>query len=92
METSSCPKTPPPTAPAPPTPRTRPSRPRPWSHWPTPIAKASLTKAENGCFGRDSIRVGGAGTGEAHRHWSMRQERLTPQYTTQWSDLPVALA
>lgn len=48
--------------------------------------------AINARFGRDSIRVGSAGTGEAHRHWSMRQERLTPQYTTKWSDLPVALA
>lgn len=52
----------------------------------------AVLDAINARFGRDSIRVGSAGTGEAHRHWSMRQERLTPQYTTKWSDLPVALA
>lgn len=48
--------------------------------------------AINDRFGRGSIHVGSAvGTG-AGRSWSMRQERLTPQYTTKISDLPIAKA
>lgn len=46
----------------------------------------------NDRFGRGSIHVGSAvGAGHA-RTWSMRQERLTPQYTTKWVDMPVARA
>lgn len=46
----------------------------------------------NDRFGRGAIHVGSAsGTGPP-RDWSMRQERLTPQYTTKWSDMPVARA
>ena len=48
--------------------------------------------AINDRFGRGTIHVGSAGTGEARPDWSMRQERLSPQYTTKWSDLPVAWA
>ena len=46
----------------------------------------------NDRFGRGSIHVGSAvGAGPA-RTWSMRQERLTPQYTTRWEDVPVVRA
>jgi DNA polymerase V len=46
----------------------------------------------NDRFGRGAIHVGSAvGTGPP-RDWSMRQERLTPQYTTKWSDMPIARA
>ena len=46
----------------------------------------------NARFGRGSIHVGSAvGVGE-RRDWSMKQERLTPQYTTKWSDMPVVRA
>ena len=46
----------------------------------------------NDRFGRGSIPVGSAvGAGPA-RIWSMRQERLTPQYTTRWEDMPVVRA
>ncbi len=46
----------------------------------------------NDRFGRGAIHVGSAvGTGPP-RDWAMRQDRLTPQYTTKWSDLPVARA
>ena len=48
--------------------------------------------AINDRFGRGAIHVGSAvGTG-ATRDWSVRQERLTPQYTTKLSDIPVARA
>jgi DNA polymerase V len=46
----------------------------------------------NNRFGRGTIHVGSAvGIGQT-RDWSMRQERLTPQYTTKWSDMPVVQA
>lgn len=46
--------------------------------------------AINTRFGRGTVHVGSAvGDGPA-RDWSMKQERLTPQYTTRWSDIPVA--
>lgn len=46
----------------------------------------------NDRFGRGTVHVGSAVGAGAPRDWSMRQERLTPQYTTKWSDLPVARA
>ena len=48
--------------------------------------------AINDRFGRGAIHVGSAVGVGAHRDWSMRQERLTPQYTTRFSDMPVARA
>lgn len=48
--------------------------------------------AINDRFGRGAIHVGSAVGAGATRDWSMRQDRLTPQYTTKWSDLPVARA
>ncbi|UUZ66369.1 Y-family DNA polymerase (plasmid) [Polaromonas sp. P1-6] len=48
--------------------------------------------AINDRFGRGAINIGSAGLADAHRRWAMRQERLTPQYTTKWSDIPVARA
>ena len=46
----------------------------------------------NDRFGRGSIHVGSAVGVASARSWSMRQERLTPQYTTRWEDMPVARA
>ncbi len=48
--------------------------------------------AINDRFGRGAIHVGSAVGAGVERDWSMRQERLTPQYTTRFSDLPVARA
>ena len=48
--------------------------------------------AINDRFGRGAIHVGSAVGVGAHRDWSMRQERLTPLYTTKFSDMPVARA
>ena len=48
--------------------------------------------AINDRFGRGTIHLGSSVGKGAHRDWSMRQEKRTPQYTTQWSDMPVARA
>ncbi len=48
--------------------------------------------AINDRFGRGAIHVGSAVGAGSPRDWSMRQERLTPQYTTKFSDMPVARA
>jgi len=48
--------------------------------------------AINDRFGRGAIHVGSAVGAGGGRAWSMRQERLTPQYTTNWDDIPVARA
>lgn len=39
----------------------------------------------NARFGRDSLFVAGQGINQS---WRMRRERLTPQYTTRWRDIP----
>ena len=44
----------------------------------------------NDRFGRGAVHVGSSALPRAHSDWEMRQERLTPQYTTKWTDLPVA--
>lgn len=46
----------------------------------------------NDRYGRGTVMVASAGVEGKHRSWAMRQELLTPQYTTNWNDLPVALA
>lgn len=48
--------------------------------------------AINDRFGRGAIHVGSAVGAGAPRDWSMRQERVTPQYTTKFSDIPIARA
>jgi DNA polymerase V len=46
--------------------------------------------ALNNRYGRGTVHVGSASRQCASSDWSMRQERLTPQYTTKWSDMPTA--
>ena len=43
----------------------------------------------NGRFGRDTMTI--AATGTAKR-WITRAENRTPRYTTQWGEVPKALA
>jgi len=43
-------------------------------------------------YGRGTLGMASTGLTEQSRLWSMRQERLTPQYTTSWQDLPIARA
>jgi uncharacterized protein (DUF2235 family) len=46
----------------------------------------------NDRFGRGTVHLGSTGASDGPRRWAMRQERLSPQYTTRWSDLPWARA
>lgn len=46
--------------------------------------------ALNDRYGRGTVHVGSAARQCAPSDWSMRQERLTQQYTTKWSDMPTA--
>jgi DNA polymerase V len=46
----------------------------------------------NDRYGRGTLQVAGAGLGGDARPWSMKQQWRTPQYTTAWTDLPVAHA
>lgn len=43
-------------------------------------------------FGRGTVLVGEAGNSGKKTDWSPKQSRLTPQYTTRLSDIPVAKA
>lgn len=43
-------------------------------------------------FGKGTVHVASAGYAGPLRSWGMRQERLTPGYTTSWADMPVARA
>lgn len=40
----------------------------------------------NSRFGRGAVKISTQG---AHKTWQMRQERKSPNYTTEWCDLPV---
>ena len=48
--------------------------------------------ALNSRYGRGTVHVGSASRPRVPGEWFMRQERLTPQYTTKWSDIPIARA
>ncbi len=43
-------------------------------------------------YGRGSLQLASAGVGAAPRSWSMKQERKTPRYTTEWDEMPIARA
>ncbi|MBX9873129.1 MAG: DUF4113 domain-containing protein [Burkholderiaceae bacterium] len=48
--------------------------------------------ALNRRYGRGTVIIGSAGTGEMPRNWAMRQERRTPRYTTRIGEIPVGKA
>ena len=48
--------------------------------------------AVNRRYGRGAIGVASAGLGGEQRGFSMKQERRTPRYTTNWEEMPVARA
>ena len=48
--------------------------------------------AINERYGRGAIQLGTSGMKNNQRHWLSRQDKLSPQYTTKWSDLPVVWA
>ena len=43
-------------------------------------------------YGRGTLSVASSGITTRHNIWSLRQERLTPRYTTAWADMPIARA
>ena len=43
-------------------------------------------------YGRGTLSVASSGITTRHKIWSMRQERRTPAYTTNWADIPIARA
>lgn len=43
-------------------------------------------------YGRGTVSMASAGLAGDRRTWSMKQERRTPAYTTNWNDLAVARA
>ena len=43
-------------------------------------------------YGRGTVSIGSAGLAGDQRAWSMKQERRTPAYTTNWNDIAVARA
>ena len=46
----------------------------------------------NGRYGRGTVHVASSGIDDYRREWGMRQERRTPNYTTDWDQVPVARA
>ncbi len=62
---------------------------------PDPAAKGHLMGALdklNDRYGRGTVVLASAGLKGPQRDFEMRQDLLTPQYTTSWADLPVAKA
>lgn len=56
-----------------------------------PALMAALDRL-NDRYGRDAVQVASSGLGGRKRSWVMKQQWLTPQYTTNWDHLPVANA
>ena len=52
----------------------------------------SALDAINKRYGRGTMKMASAGLDGDRRVWSMRQERRTPAYTTNWADIPIARA
>ena len=46
----------------------------------------------NDRFGRNTVSIASGGVAGDKRRFSMKQERRTPEYTTRWTDCPVARA
>lgn len=46
----------------------------------------------NARYGRGTMQIASAGLDGPRRKWSMKQERLTPCYTTRLDDIPEARA
>ena len=48
--------------------------------------------ALNTKYGKGTVHLASSGIDGRTRQWGMRQERLTPGYTTAWGDMPIAKA
>ena len=61
----------------------------------SPADKGRLMSAVdqvNRRYGRGTVMLASSGLTDKSRLWSMKQERLTPQYTTKWDDMAIARA
>jgi DNA polymerase V len=52
----------------------------------------SALDAINKRYGRGTMKMASAGLDGDRRVWSMRQERRTSAYTTNWADIPIVRA
>ena len=52
----------------------------------------STIDALNGKYGKGTVHLASTGIDDSTRVWSMRQDRLTPGYTSGWLDIPIAKA
>jgi DNA polymerase V len=43
-------------------------------------------------YGRNTVQLGSAGLVRDRQAWSMKQERMTPRYTTRWDEMPIVRA
>jgi DNA polymerase V len=48
--------------------------------------------ALNGRYGKGTVHAASTGVNDERREWGMRQGRRTPNYTTDWREVPVARA
>jgi len=48
--------------------------------------------ALNAKHGKGTVHLASSGIDDRARQWGMRQERLTPGYTTEWGEMPIAKA
>ncbi len=58
-----------------------------------PVSRTRLMQALDSLnlrYGRGTVRLASAGTAEKKRQWTMKQERLSPGYTTDWREIAVA--
>jgi DNA polymerase V len=66
-----------------------------WEEGPDPwdleeeLALSGVVDSINQKWGRDTLRLAASGL---ERNWGMQQGRVSPHYTTRWSDLPVVRA
>lgn len=61
----------------------------------SPADRSALMQVLDGMnrrYGRGTVQLGTAGLGGNERSWTMRQERRTPRYTTDWEGLAVVRA
>lgn len=62
---------------------------------PEPVARGSLMQSLdslNDRYGRGTVTLASAGASSKARTWAMKQNLLTPAYTTCWADMPVVRA
>lgn len=59
---------------------------------PDKVKLMATMDALNQRFGRGTVGIVSGGLPKSSRVWTMKQERMSPHFTTSWSELPVAKA